>query len=713
MRVSRILDASDAYPATLTRPAPPSSRSVVLMVGAGGIGCELLKTLALSGFEDIEMIDLDTIDVSNLNRQFLFRKRHVGMSKAQVSRRAAPPPQIAGVPTSTRPRIPGPDLATTRSRPRSRARRSRPPSLSSPTPGGARIRAQVSPRRQDRRPPRQRQGLQVRRRLRPAVRRGPERSGQPRGAQARQSPLPRADVPLVESGTTGYLGQVTVHVRKRTACFECNPKPTPKSHPICTLRDTPDKPVHCVVYATDLLFPRLFANDPAAKSDLDEDDAVELSAFARKDDETGAAFAERVFDYVFRRKIESLLGKEEMWKDRRRAVPLPPFCELAPEGAGTRRERLGRDTDTTHRVQIFRIERPAGGVVRRGRRARLRLLRRARVWARATPPPDGAGTAKFDKDDPLAVEFVAAVALLRSSNYGIPTQSLFDAKGMAGNIVHAVATTNAIVGGLIVVEALKVLRDARRRREGVERDGDGDGDYASSADTPLPFRYTFVKQHKTNNRLLEPIEPDAPNAKCAVCGGARMELVCDADSFTLGRLVDDVLMKKLGMCAPEIEAPETTLFLQPDDLDEDEAAMYARNRTTALRRLPAGGVGGGRNWTSRISRKSLTLSSSSRTDPPTSGTRRQIRTDSSCAGTRPPSEKVGGRARREATRTAAARRRRRRRMTTTACASSTTRWSPLATAGREAKEGRRRRARRRGQGGTRRVRRANRRVDER
>ncbi len=30
-------------------------------------------------------------------------------------------------------------------------------------------------------------------------------------------------------------------------------------------------------------------------------------------------------------------------------------------------------------------------------------------------------------------------------------------KGMAGNIIHAIATTNAVVGGLIVVEAMKLL----------------------------------------------------------------------------------------------------------------------------------------------------------------------------------------------------------------------------------------------------------------
>lgn len=63
----------------------------------------------------------------------------------------------------------------------------------------------------------------------------------------------------------------------------------------------------------------------------------------------------------------------------------------------------------------------------------------------------------FDKDDDLAVEFVTASANLRAHSFGIPLQSLFEAKGIAGNIVHAIATTNAVIAGLIVLQSIKLL----------------------------------------------------------------------------------------------------------------------------------------------------------------------------------------------------------------------------------------------------------------
>jgi len=57
------------------------------MVGAGALGCEYAKAFAMMGLGcgetgSVTVTDNDNIEVSNLNRQFLFRQPDVGSSKS-------------------------------------------------------------------------------------------------------------------------------------------------------------------------------------------------------------------------------------------------------------------------------------------------------------------------------------------------------------------------------------------------------------------------------------------------------------------------------------------------------------------------------------------------------------------------------------------------------------------------------------------------------
>ncbi len=47
----------------------------------------------------------------------------------------------------------------------------------------------------------------------------------------------------------GYLGQVGAIRKDLTECFECQPKAAAKTYAVCTIRNTPDLPIHCVVWA--------------------------------------------------------------------------------------------------------------------------------------------------------------------------------------------------------------------------------------------------------------------------------------------------------------------------------------------------------------------------------------------------------------------------------------------------------------------------------
>lgn len=66
----------------------------LFLVGAGALGCELLKSFAMTGAccgsaGLVTVTDMDRIEISNLNRQFLFRHADVGRSKSVVAAAAA------------------------------------------------------------------------------------------------------------------------------------------------------------------------------------------------------------------------------------------------------------------------------------------------------------------------------------------------------------------------------------------------------------------------------------------------------------------------------------------------------------------------------------------------------------------------------------------------------------------------------------------------
>ncbi|XP_058414807.1 ubiquitin-like modifier-activating enzyme 7 isoform X2 [Diceros bicornis minor] len=81
------------------------------------------------------------------------------------------------------------------------------------------------------------------------------------------------------------------------------------------------------------------------------------------------------------------------------------------------------------------------------------------VWS--VGPPLQPLMFKKDNDSNFHMDFVVAAASLRAQNYGILPANRIQSKQIVGRIIPAIATTTAVVAGLVVLELYKVVGGAR------------------------------------------------------------------------------------------------------------------------------------------------------------------------------------------------------------------------------------------------------------
>lgn len=259
-----------------------------------------------------------------------------------------------------------------------------------------------------------------------------------------------ADIPMIDSGTTGYLGQVMPILKAKTACYECTPKPTQKVFPICTIRSTPDKPVHCIVWAKECF--KLLFNQPSESMLNEATSTGETSTYmhlikypSEISTESLAQYGKDLISALYSTEIEKRL-EMGVYKTAK-VVPAPLNLE-----------------DVAAAVQAWQTQSEVSTLTSAGGWDHRTFSLRENITLFLTCLQEVAvrdrnliGQLSFDKDDVWAMKFVTAASNLRSHVFSIPLLSFHDAKGIAGNIIPAIATTNAIVAGIQVMQAVRLL----------------------------------------------------------------------------------------------------------------------------------------------------------------------------------------------------------------------------------------------------------------
>jgi ubiquitin-activating enzyme E1 len=446
----------------------------IFMVGCGALGCEYLKALALMGVGTagrgrVVVTDMDTIEVSNLSRQFLFRPPDVTHSKSKTGARVVKgwnsDMNIEGIEKFVGP--PSEDY------------------FNDEFWGSLDLCWNALD-----------------------------------NVQARRYTDARClwySKPLLESGTTGTESNHDVILPFRTKTYNDDDEPVTNAIAMCTLRAAPYLPLHCIEYAKQLLFNDFFDFGPTQYENFCKDKAgwfASLAELSMEEQENAlkivssmatlqqtkgtvdfSSCVQYAFDMlmaVFRNQVLDAIAAGDKaeaegakyWtgtKRRPTAVDFDPLDGQQLEFLYTASNMYAfvfqvkhvRDRDEFGALVLKLAEdgvlkQPAyagsGDNVQEGEEEKkvdpdkLRKLREeleqmdSTKLVRAVPHD-------FEKDDDsnFHIDFLTAGTNLRAWNFGIKHSPRHTVKVTAGRIIPALATTTAMVCGLVDIEFCKLV----------------------------------------------------------------------------------------------------------------------------------------------------------------------------------------------------------------------------------------------------------------
>jgi len=397
----------------------------VFMVGAGAIGCEYLKNLAMMGVKNIDVVDMDKIELSNLNRQFLFRNSDIGKYKSIVASE-----RIHALNSCVNVR------GLTDKIDESSLQKFNDEYFNS---------------------------IDL---IMLAVDNVDTRLFMDRICVKYKKPM-------IDTGTLGCKGSVQVIVPYLTESYSSYKDQETEQFAICTIKQFPYKIEHTIQYAREL-FEDLFVkmpnnftkyiedetNDNILDEEIKNDICILYHNNASHINEC-IVFAIKLFNKYYRDQIKKLLQEHSsddktFWKEKRKC---PNFDRVTNEMIIEFIYITSNLVSKMYKLECIEKEYIVNFMEN--------VLIEECVFSDINELPEKKNidftmmTQEFDKDNDLYMEFVHISSNLRAIIYGIETVTFDKTKKIAGKIIPAIATTTSLMAGLAGIEFVKVVEEIK------------------------------------------------------------------------------------------------------------------------------------------------------------------------------------------------------------------------------------------------------------